>query len=148
MPDSEYILEMRHVSKRFASIRALDDVTFRVRKGTVHALMGDNGAGKSTLMKILNGLHRPDVGEIVLDGEKIEPDSAHAAARHGIAMIHQELSSVPNLTIGENIFLGREPMLYSCLAIDKRKLFADAQALLDRVKVNVDARTPMGELTV
>ena len=148
MPDSEYILEMRHVSKRFASIRALDDVTFRVRKGTVHALMGENGAGKSTLMKILNGLHRPDAGEIILDGERIEPDSAHAAARHGIAMIHQELSSVPNLTIGENIFLGREPMLYSCLAIDKRKLFADAQALLDRVKVNVDARTPMGALSV
>src|SRR5687768_4646961 len=107
MSDST-ILEMTGISKGFPGVKALSDVSLRVRAGSVHALMGENGAGKSTLMKILAGMFRPDSGTIRLGGETVVMNGAGDALALGVAMIHQELSPVPELTVAENIFLGRE----------------------------------------
>ena len=108
MNRQDYVLEMLEVSKGFPGVQALDKVTLRVKKGEVHALMGENGAGKSTLMKILDGIYKPDSGKINLHGEQVSIRNPHDAIQKGIAMIHQELSPVPAMTIAENIFLGRE----------------------------------------
>ncbi|MGA2258673.1 MAG: ATP-binding cassette domain-containing protein, partial [Thermoguttaceae bacterium] len=95
--------------KSFDGTHALTDVSLDVRAGEVHALMGENGAGKSTLMKILAGLHAPDSGEILLRGRAVTLRSPVQAMRHGIAMIHQELMPIPDMTVAENLLLGREP---------------------------------------
>lgn len=106
---SEFLLEMKNVTKTFPGVKALDGVHLKVRKGTVHGLMGENGAGKSTLMKIINGIYRPDSGEIYFKGEKVDFKNTKDSLDAGIAMIHQELSPIPEMTVAENIFLGREP---------------------------------------
>ena len=103
------MLEIRGVSKSFAGVRALHDVSFEVAAGEVHAIVGENGAGKSTLMKILSGAHTDYTGELLLDGEPLVLHSPRDAQRHGIAIIYQELNLIPELTVAENIFLGREP---------------------------------------
>ena len=102
-------LEMRGVSKRFGATRALHRVDLQVRPGEVLALVGENGAGKSTLMKVLSGAHAPDEGEMWLDGQPYQPRNPLDARRHGIAMIYQELSLAPHLSVMENILLGIEP---------------------------------------
>src|SRR6266545_6514057 len=104
------ILELRGVSKRFPGVVALDDVSFDLRAGEVHVLVGENGAGKSTLVKILSGIYQPDGGEIVLDGRQVNLRDPHIAQQLGISTVHQELNLVPHLDVGRNIFLGREPM--------------------------------------
>ena len=103
------ILEMHQISKSFHGVKALDQVSLQVQKGEVHALMGENGAGKSTLMKILTGLVKPDFGKIIFERQKVNITSPQSALHHGIAMIHQELNPIPEMTVAENIFLGREP---------------------------------------
>ena len=103
------MLEMRGVSKSFAGVQALRDVTFTVEAGEIHALVGENGAGKSTLMKVLSGAVRRDAGEILLDGQAVDIPDPAAARRLGITTIYQELSLVPHLTVAENIFLGKAP---------------------------------------
>ena len=105
----DYILQMKHITKIFPGVKALDDVSFEIERGTVHALMGENGAGKSTLMKVLFGMHRPDEGEIYINGKKAEIRSTKEALNHGISMIYQELSPIKDLNIAENIFMGRYP---------------------------------------
>lgn len=104
------VLEMRHITKEFPGVKALNDVSFSVYSGEVMALLGENGAGKSTLMKILSGVYTRDAGEIIYNGKKLELKDPKDAQEKGIAIIHQELNLVPELTIGENIFLGREPV--------------------------------------
>ena len=104
-----FVLEMRSITKAFPGVLALDGMSLKVRPGTVHVLVGENGAGKSTLMKILSGIYAIDGGEILFRGEKLDHQSAAAALDRGISMIHQELSPVLDMTIAENIFLGREP---------------------------------------
>jgi len=104
------VLELRNISKYFPGVVALDQVNFQLKKGTTHVLCGENGAGKSTLMKIVDGLYSPDAGDIVINGEKTIIRSPVDARRHGIAMITQELSYIPDLTVEENIFLGRWPL--------------------------------------
>ncbi|MBE5996509.1 MAG: ABC transporter ATP-binding protein [Lachnospiraceae bacterium] len=106
----EYIVEMRHITKRFPGIIANDDVTIQVRKGEIYALLGENGAGKSTLMSMLYGLYEPDYGEIYVRGEKVEFKSPAEAAARNIGMVHQHFKLVDNYTVGENIVLGIEPM--------------------------------------
>ena len=108
--NSEYIVEMRHITKRFPGILANDDVTIQVRKGEIYALLGENGAGKSTLMSMLYGLYEPDDGEIYIRGEKVEFKSPAEAAARNIGMVHQHFKLVDNYTVGENIVLGIEPM--------------------------------------
>lgn len=102
-------LELKNISKAFVGVQALDDVSFSLTKGTTHVLCGENGAGKSTLMKIINGVYKQDSGTILIDGQEVAIRSTIDARAHGIAMIHQELSYVPDLTLAENIFLGNWP---------------------------------------
>ena len=136
------ILVMEHISKAFPGVQALNDVQLTVRRGTVHALMGENGAGKSTLMKILIGMYIPDSGTINFAGKNVQIPDTETALKLGISMIHQELSPVPYMTVAENIFLGREP-LGRMGFIDKRKMIADTKALLDRLEINIDPMTVM-----
>lgn len=141
------ILVMENISKSFPGVKALSDVQLTVRKGTVHALMGENGAGKSTLMKVLIGMYSPDSGSITFKGNPVQIDSTETALKLGISMIHQELSPVPYMSVAENIYLGREP-LGRWGMIDKRKLIADTRALLDRLEINIDPNTIMKNLSV
>lgn len=141
------ILVMEHISKAFPGVQALNDVQLTVRRGTVHALMGENGAGKSTLMKILIGMYIPDSGTINFAGKNVQIPDTETALKLGISMIHQELSPVPYMTVAENIFLGREP-LGRMGFIDKRKMIADTKALLDRLEINIDPMTVMKTLSV
>lgn len=141
------ILVMEHISKAFPGVQALNDVQLTVRRGTVHALMGENGAGKSTLMKVLIGMYTPDSGTITFHGKPVQIPDTEVALRLGISMIHQELSPVPYMTVAENIFLGREP-LGRMGFIDKRKMIADTKALLDRLEINIDPTTVMKTLSV
>ena len=101
----EIKLELRNISKSFPGVKALDQVSFRLKKGTTHVLCGENGAGKSTLMKILDGIYRQDEGEIYIDGRPVQIKSPVDARANGIAMIFQELSYVPDLTVAENVYL-------------------------------------------
>ena len=131
MTDKEFILEMRQISKSFPGVKALDNVTLKVRPGSVHALMGENGAGKSTLMKCLFGIYIPDEGEILLDGEKVDIRHAKDALGHGISMIHQELHPIPHRNVMENVWLGRYPerRVGPLAFIDHGKMRADTEKL-------------------
>jgi inositol transport system ATP-binding protein len=141
------ILLMENISKSFPGVKALSDVNLAVRRGTIHALMGENGAGKSTLMKILDGIYAPDSGQITFQGQPATIDTTHTALKLGISMIHQELSPIPYMTVAENIFLGREPLGRFGL-IDKRKLNANTKALLNRLEIKIDPTSLMKELSV
>jgi len=143
----DLILEMGNISKSFPGVKALNDVQLQVRRGTVHALMGENGAGKSTLMKVLIGIYNPDQGSIIFNGKPVQIDTTETALKLGISMIHQELSPVPYMTVAENIFLGREPLNRFGL-VDKRRMIADTKALLNRLEINIDPTVLMKELTV
>src|SRR5215471_15215294 len=114
----DLVLEMRGIRKEFPSVIANDDVSFDVRRGEVHALLGENGAGKSTLMNILYGLYRPDGGEIRLNGKSVSFASARDAIQAGIGMVHQHFMLIPVMTVAENIVLGTEP--HRGLALDER----------------------------
>ena len=143
----EHLLRMEGISKSFPGVQALDDVHLDVEAGTVHALMGENGAGKSTLMKVLIGMYQPDAGTITLGGEQVQiPDTA-SALRLGISMIHQELSPVPEMTVAENVYLGREPTNRIGL-IDKRRMIDDTRALLGRLDLHIDPRSVMKRLSI
>ena len=143
----DVLLRMTGISKSFPGVQALDDVHLDVEAGTVHALMGENGAGKSTLMKVLAGIYRADAGTIELDGAEVQiPDSA-TALRLGIAMIHQELSPVPEMPVAENIYLGREPLNRFRL-VDKKLMVADARALFAKWQIDVNPRRVMKTLSV
>ncbi|NLY82804.1 MAG: sugar ABC transporter ATP-binding protein [Clostridiales bacterium] len=139
-------LEMRGVSKTFPGVRALDKVNFRVREGTVCALCGENGAGKSTLMKILNGVYHPDEGEIFIDGSKVRVDNPIKARELGIAMIFQELSYIPDLTVGENIVLGSWPMKKGL--IDWKEICRKTSELLEQEGMGITFDTKMRSLSV
>jgi len=134
---SQLALEMQGISKSFGPIKALEDVTLCVRQGTVHALVGENGAGKSTLMKILSGVYQPDAGTIVRAGKTCAWKHPSDSLAAGIAMIYQELSLAPDLTIAENVWLGIEPRgplgTYS-----KKRMLADTGALAERYGFDVD----------
>lgn len=145
-----YLLEMRNITKTFPGVRALDDVTFRVRPGTVHALMGENGAGKSTLMKCLFGLYSPDAGEIYLDGQRVHLNSPKQALDHGISMIHQELHPVPHRSVMENIWLGRFPQVKigPLSFVDHKKMFEDTQRLMEELQMDIHPAMRAGELSV
>ena len=110
IPNAEYLLEVEKVRKAFPGVLALDDVSFRLKRGHVHALMGENGAGKSTLMKIIAGIYIPDSGSFRLKGQEIRLTSPLEALQYGIAMIHQELNLMNYMTVAENIWIRREPL--------------------------------------
>ncbi|ADL69845.1 ABC transporter related [Thermoanaerobacterium thermosaccharolyticum DSM 571] len=139
MNANEFILEMNNISKEFPGVKALDDVTLKVRAGTVHAIMGENGAGKSTLMKCLFGIYKPDAGEIILNGNKINIRDSKEALDYGISMIHQELHPVRFRNVMENIWLGRFPMKnYGFVKlVDEKKMYEDTEKLLSSIDVDI-----------
>lgn len=139
-------LELNGISKSFPGVQALDGVNLLLRRGTVHALVGENGAGKSTLMKILDGVHQPDAGQILLDGIKISIANPIEARRHGIAMIFQELTYVPDLTIAENLCLGDWPT--GRYGVNWRVLRQNAEDLLERECLPYSPDTLMRSLSV
>ncbi|MGK3141683.1 sugar ABC transporter ATP-binding protein [Pantoea sp. C2G6] len=141
-----FALEAEGISKFFPGVKALDNVSLRVRPGTVHALMGENGAGKSTLMKCLIGMYRPDKGTIRIKGEPVQFQDTMDALRSGISMIHQELNLVPYMTVAENIWLGREPMKFGF--VDHARLNQVTQALLNRLNIRLKADRMVGELSI
>src|SRR5215203_5735273 len=109
MPGEALALELRGITKRFGSIVANEAIEFELRRGEIHALLGENGAGKSTLMNVLYGLHQPDEGEILMNGEKVEIHSPRQAMNLGIGMVHQHFMLVPVMSVAENLVLGAEP---------------------------------------
>lgn len=108
---SEYLLEMKNITKIFPGVKALDSVQFNLRAGEIHALVGENGAGKSTFIKTLTGVHQPDGGEIILEGQKVVMSDPIVAQKYGIAAIYQHAASYPDLSVAENIFIGHEFMM-------------------------------------
>src|SRR5829696_10166854 len=132
-------LEMRGITKSFAGNRVLAGVSLRAAAGEVHALVGENGAGKSTLMKILAGVHQPDGGEILIDGQPVKFAKPADALAAGIAMIYQELSLAPHLTVAENVFLGREPLKAGGF-INDREMNERTKKLLGEYGFNLNPR--------
>ncbi|MFW6139088.1 MAG: ATP-binding cassette domain-containing protein [Spirochaetota bacterium] len=128
------ILSMKKVNKSFPGVKALDNVDFSCDGGEVHALVGHNGAGKSTLIKVLGGVYHADSGEIFLKGKKFTPSSPMEGVLAGISIIHQEFNLIPDLTVGQNIFLARE-MKTSLGLLDFRSMNKSAQEILDRLGV-------------
>ena len=137
------MLETRGITKNFGGTRALDRVDFAVRAGEVHALVGENGAGKSTLMKIISGALRPDSGSIHLNGSPIDLDNPHHALRLGISIVHQQSNLIPDLTVAENIFLGRMPVTRFGL-VDWKRLYRHSKALLQRLDFGLDVHCRPG----
>ena len=142
-----FILEMKNISKSFGGVDALRNVSFQCRPGTVHALVGENGAGKSTLIKILAGALLPDSGEIIFKGQKHQSFSTRKALNSGISVIYQELALVSQMTVAENIFLGREPRKYFGI-VDKKRLKIEAKKLLKQLGFEVDMDMEVGGMTV
>lgn len=150
--ENDFVLEMRSITKAFPGVLALDEMNLQVRAGTVHVLVGENGAGKSTLMKILSGMYAIDGGEIYFRGEKLDHQNAAAALDRGISMIHQELSPVLDMTIAENIFLGREPVRAETGLLSKfvdfDRMNNETKVLLARVGLRYSPDTKMRELSI
>ena len=141
-------LTMIGVCKAFPGVRALKDVDLTVHSGEVHALVGENGAGKSTLMKILAGVHKPDAGVLSINGEELRIASPHDSQAYGVAVIHQEFSLSPALTVTQNIFLGKELRRSVGLLLDRPKMRDRAAAVITRLGVDIDVRRRVRELTV
>lgn len=139
-------VELREVSKSFDGTQALKEVSFSVAAGEVTALVGENGAGKSTLLRILSGVLRPDSGQVLIFGQPVHFSSPREAQRAGIAIIHQELSTVPDLSVAENVFLDR--LALRAFFLDWRRLHADCRRLLQRLGVDLDPRARVGDLAV
>ena len=147
--ENEFLLEMRNIVKTFPGVKAVDNVSLRVRPGTVHALCGENGAGKSTLMKILAGEHKLDDGEIIFDGKKVEIHTTQDAFNVGISTVYQELNLVPEMTIAENMFLGREPKQKNGLFVDTNYVNEQTKKYLKDVGLDhFSPRTKLNNLSV
>ena len=140
---------MRGVSKRFPGVQALDDVSLELQAGEVLGLIGENGAGKSTLIKVLAGIHRPEAGQIFWQGRPVDIDGVQASLELGIGVIHQELNLADNVSIAENIYLGRQPRRFGWLGVvDRRRLHAMAQEQLDKLGLKIAANTRLGRLSI
>ena len=146
MAGSELVLSMAGISKAFNGVPALRDASFSVRRGEVHALIGQNGAGKSTLIKVLTGVYERDAGEVVLEGRPVRFASTHAAQLGGIATIYQEVNLVGYRSLAENIFLGREPRRYGL--IDWRRMNAEAREILASFGLDVDVTRPLNTFAI
>ncbi len=137
---AETVLEVRDVSKSFPAVRALDHVSLNLRQHEILGLVGENGAGKSTLLKILAGVYSADSGEIILRGKKIAPRSPKEAGECGIAMVFQEQSLLPNISVRENIFLGNEEHFIHFAVINWQQMSVEARKQFDKVGSTVESR--------
>ena len=142
----EVILTMKGIDKSFPGVHALDHVDFEVKRGEVHALMGENGAGKSTLMKVLTGIYKKDSGTITYEGKEIEFHSTREAQDAGVVIVHQELNMVGDLTVAQNIFIGREPK--KGIRIDDKKMIEESRKLFDELHIDINPKEKMSNLTV
>jgi len=145
---ADRILELRHITKTFPGVRALDDVHFDLKPGEIHALIGENGAGKSTLIKVITGVYQPDAGQIFFDGSPVEIRSPSDSQRIGIAAIYQHVTCYPDLSVTENIFIGHEKIQPFTRKIDWKDLHGRAEELLSRLDADFDPRALMGNLSV
>ena len=145
---SETFLQMNHITKRFPGVLALSNVNFTLRKGEVHALLGENGAGKSTLMKILSGVYQPDEGDIIFEGKPVSFSDPLSAQNAGITIIHQEFNLFPELTVEENIFLGREFCKNNRWRLDEKEQRQAATEILQKLNLNISPETLVSDLTV
>lgn len=143
---NDVILKMTNIDKHFSGVHALKGVSFELKAGEVHALMGENGAGKSTLMKVLCGIHSRDGGTIELFGKQVNFANIRESQEAGIGIIHQELNMMNHLTVAQNIYIGREPMKGGF--IDDRKMEKDAKELFKRIGIKIDPAATLGTLTV
>jgi len=147
----EIILEMKHITKDFPGVRALDDINFELRKGEIHALVGENGAGKSTLMSVLAGVHTDFMGTIIMDGKPIRFSNPKEAIEHGVGIIYQELDLVPEFSVGENIFLADEPRTqgFSKIGVlSRKKIFSETAHILSGLGFEMDSRSKVGDLSI
>ena len=140
------LLEVRNITKQFPGVKALKGVSMQVGPGEVLAVIGENGAGKSTLMKILAGVQGPTTGQVLVDGREVRIESCRAAMDLGVVLIHQELNLADNLSVGANIFLGREPRRLGL--IDKNRIVEESRQYLEMVGLDVDPQTTVSELTI
>ena len=140
------MLKIRNITKQFPAVRALDGVSLDLAAGEVHGVIGENGAGKSTLMKILAGIQPPDQGSLTLDGQPYQPRNVNDASRAGVVMIHQELNLVDDLSVAENILLGREPRRFGLIQLGRMR--TEAARLLTEIGANIDPRARVGDLPV
>ncbi|MEH7073466.1 sugar ABC transporter ATP-binding protein [Neobacillus drentensis] len=145
---SEFVLELRGITKTFPGVKALDDVHFQLKPGEIHALMGENGAGKSTFIKVITGVHQPDEGEMYLNGQKVEFRNPKEAKNQGIAAIYQHVTCYPDLNVTENIFMGHEKVQKGTRRILWKEMHAEANKLLRELGANFDAKALMGTLSV
>jgi len=145
---SETFLQMKHITKRFPGVLALNDVQFTLRRGEVHALLGENGAGKSTLMKILSGVYQPDEGEIVFEDQSVSFSEPLSAQRVGITIIHQEFNLFPDLTVEENIFIGREFCKKNRWRLDEKQQRQATIEILQKLNLAISPDTLVADLTV
>lgn len=145
---SEFVLELKGITKIFPGVKALDQVHFKLRPGEIHALMGENGAGKSTFIKIITGVYAPDEGEVYVNGRKVSFKGPNDAAALGIAAIYQHVTCYPDLTVTENIFMGHEKLRKWTRNIRWKEMHQEAQRLLDELGADIDAKTTMGALSI
>ena len=147
--NSDILLRMENIDKNFPGVKALDGVSLTVKKGTVHALMGENGAGKSTLMKCLFGVYTKDGGKIFLEGREVSFRNSKEALENGVAMVHQELNQALKRSVMENMWLGRFPKVSDFLPFtSEKKMYAETKKLLSELHINVDPRTVMAKMPV
>ncbi|MDO5712875.1 MAG: ATP-binding cassette domain-containing protein [Tissierellia bacterium] len=144
--NSNFILEMKGISKSFPGVKALDQVDLAIRPGTVHALMGENGAGKSTLMKCLFGIYREDEGEIYLEGKRVHFENPKDALENGVSMVHQELNQVMKRSVAENIMLGRFPKKYGL--VDHKEMYRYVEEVFKDLNIKVNPRAKINTLSV
>jgi len=147
MPEDTFLLEMNNICKGFPGVKALDNAQLKVRRGTVHALMGENGAGKSTLMRCLFGIYIEDSGEILLEGRKVNFTSPRQALENGVAMVHQELNQVLMRNVMDNLWLGRYPRKWGII-IDQKKMYADTKKIFADLNMDINPKMKIGKLPV
>ncbi len=141
------ILELKDVSKSFSGVEVLHNVSFTLRPGEVHAILGENGAGKSTMVKVITGFHQPDHGQVFLDDNPVNFSDTRESREAGIAAIYQELSLFPDLDVAENIFIGRHPLKFGA-QVDWRKLYSESEKLLNSLGVNLDLKQKARKLSI
>ena len=145
--ESDVLLQMTDICKEFPGVKALDHVSLTLRRGTVHALMGENGAGKSTLMKCLFGIYAKDSGQILLEGKEINFKSSKEALENGVAMVHQELNQALKRNVMDNLFLGRYPKKAGIM-VDQKKIYNDTKAIFEELGIDVDPKRTMSTMPV
>ncbi|MEQ4531751.1 MAG: galactofuranose ABC transporter, ATP-binding protein YtfR [Mixta sp.] len=143
---SDALLDIRGVSKFFPGVKALDNVSFSLQRGEIMALLGENGAGKSTLIKVLTGVYQRDAGEIWLNGQPIAPRNTAQAQQAGIGTVYQEVNLLPNMSVADNLFIGREPRRFGM--VDRKAMIADARRLLNGYGFELDVTRPLGHYSV